>query len=70
MDEFKDHVKQMKYIVLSNDGFCNAYASLRSISDDIHVDHTTISKQLKINDHAYAYCISKETHTIYYIRMV
>ena len=44
MDEFQSQIQTLNYIVLSNDGFCNAYTSLRTMSNEISVDYSTISK--------------------------
>ena len=50
MDEFQKQIKELNYIVLSDDGFCNAYTSLRTMSNEILVDYSTISKKLKVNN--------------------
>lgn len=47
MDIFRKSVECYNYIVLGSDSSCNVYKSLRSISQDINVDYSTISKKMK-----------------------
>ena len=70
MDEFQSQIQTLNYNVLSNDGFCNAYTSLRTMSNEISVDYSTISKKLKVNNGEFCFCISKETKSIYYIKKI
>ena len=47
MDEFVKYVESYNYMVLGSDSSCNIYKSLRSISQEIEVDYSTISKKMK-----------------------
>jgi len=69
MDEFQKQIEEMRYIILSNDGIMNVFTSLRTMSQKIEVDFSTISKKLKSND-GICYCTSKETRIIYYIKRI
>ena len=70
MDEFQKQIKELTYIVLSDDGFCNAYTSLRTMSNEIFVDYSTISKKLKVNNNEFCFCTAKESKTNYYIKKI
>lgn len=67
MDEFKNNIKEFNYLIINDDGISNMYSSLRSISNDINVDYSTISKKMKINNGEFCFCRSKLTKTNYYI---
>ena len=41
---FKEEVYLYKYLVLSSNGYCNVFQSLRLIAQEILVDYSTISK--------------------------
>jgi len=68
MDEFQKQIEEMRYIILSNDGIMNVFTSLRTMSQKIEVDFSTISKKLNANSGEFCYCTSKKTHIIYYIK--
>ena len=68
MDEFREEILLFHYLVISNEGFCNIYKSLRSITDDINVDFSTISKKMKENNGNFCFCKSKTTKTNFYIK--
>ena len=50
MEDFQKSVEMYNYVVLGSDSTCNAYSSLRNISNEINVDYSTISKKLKQNN--------------------
>ena len=54
--EFENYFEQLNYLVVYPDKTTKFYKSLRNISKDIFVDHTTISKKLKEEDSCYVIC--------------
>ncbi len=46
-DKMMTYVRTLKYLVVFPDKKTKIYSSLRDISEDICIDHTTISKKLK-----------------------
>lgn len=64
--KFESYMKVLNYLVIYPDKEVRFYKSLRNISDEIYVDHTTISKKLKNEDTCYV--ISKLNNFMYYIK--
>ena len=52
-DEFIEHIKSVKYLVIFPDTSCKMYFTLREVADDISIDHTTIYKHLKNDVHCF-----------------
>ena len=69
MEDFQKSVEDYNYIVLGSDSSCNIYKSLRSIANDINIDHSTISKKLKSNTNTTRCFVTPKcnTDTYYYI---
>jgi|TARA_Y100000992_G_C21106387_1_gene415115 hypothetical protein len=69
MDKFQKNVECYNYMVLSSHNTCNVYTSLRSISQDIDVDYTTISKKMKnsLNNKCCFVAPKNEIDIYYYI---
>ena len=65
MEIFSDYIKKMKYVVICEDKTCDLFPSLREISKKIHINYSTISKNLK--DEGKCFCTSKITKKQYYI---
>jgi hypothetical protein len=56
MDEFQQYIEKQKYLLIMCDGntnHCNTYNSLRTLSRDIDIDYSTISKKLKNSNSFY-----------------
>ena len=53
----------MKYVVICEDKTCDLFPSLREISKKIHINYSTISKNLK--DEGKCFCTSKITKKQY-----
>jgi len=64
--KFESYMKDLNYLVIYPDKEVHFYKSLRNISDEIYVDHTTISKKLRNEDACYV--ISKLNNFMYYIK--
>tara|TARA_B100000035_G_C20956632_1_gene534513 strand:+ start:716 stop:922 length:207 start_codon:yes stop_codon:yes gene_type:complete len=67
--KFEEEVYLYKYLVMSPNGYCNVFQSLRLISQEIYVDYTTISKKLKEKDDG-CFCISKKDKETYFIKKI
>jgi len=68
---FKEEVYLYKYLVLSSNGYCNVFQSLRLIAQEILVDYSTISKKLKDGEEDEGcFCISKIDKETYFIRKI
>lgn len=44
-----DYTLRVKYIVITTDGLCSMYTTMREISQLYKLDHSTISKALQKN---------------------
>ena len=55
----------MKFVVIFEDKTCYLFPSFREISKKIHINYSTISKNLK--DEGKCFCTSKITKKQYYI---
>lgn len=63
---FDEYVKKLNYLVIYPDKSTKFYKSLRSISDDIFVDYTTISKKLKEDTSCIVIC--RINNLMFYIK--
>jgi hypothetical protein len=53
---FERYFKTLNYLVVYPDKSTKFYKSLRSISSDIYVDYSTISKKLSNSNNCYVTC--------------
>ena len=67
--KFEEEVYLYKYLVLSPDGYCNIFKSLRLISEEILIDYSTISKKLKENETG-CFCVSKNDKQTYFVKKI
>ncbi len=67
-DEFIEHIKSVKYLVIFPDTSCKMYFTLREVAVDISIDHTTIYKHLKNDVHCF--CEAKHSGFLFYIRKI
>ena len=65
-EDFDTYLKTLNYLVVYPDKTTKFYKSLRSISEDIYVDYTTISKRLK--DESSCMVICRLNNFMFYIK--
>ena len=65
-EDFNEYLKTLNYLVVYPDKTTKFYKSLRSISEDIYVDYTTISKRLK--DESSCMVICRLNNFMFYIK--
>ena len=64
--DFDVYLKNLNYLVVYPDKTTKFYKTLRSISEDIFVDHTTISKRLKEDSSCTVIC--RLNNLMFYIK--
>lgn len=61
-DQLIEFAIKAKYIVITNDGICSLFSSMREITNTYKLDHSTISKALRKNN--VCICKTKTMETI------
>jgi len=67
-EEFIEHIKKQKYMVIFPDKSCKMYENIRDVAKDTSIDHSTIFKKLKNDVHTF--CYAKGSDYIFYIRKI
>lgn len=60
-DDLRDFAAAHPYLVIDSEGVCAVFVSLRDMSRELGVDHSTISKRLKESGGAGALVTDKST---------
>lgn len=68
-DELQRFAMRQSYLTIDSKGFCLVFSSLREIENKLDIDHSTISKNLKMNPKGII-LTSRLTHKYYFIRKV
>ena len=68
-DALRSFALKQRYLVIDDQGTAYVFSSLREIAKTIDVDHTTVSKKLKVSPDGELFS-SRSENQLYYIRKV